>query len=112
MTLLDSSATLKRLGYAPNEPLLEQVKRIEANTAGYAKIQKHMFDLHDRLKIEEGYVAMSNTLDLFKIKVEATDQERQNRAFEQINAFATKYKINLQKIRNKNTYYIVGFDKE
>ncbi len=111
MTILDSEAVLNRLGYTPNEALLEQVERIEANTKEYSKIQKHMFDLHDQLKLESAHIAMSNSYDYFKIKIEAVEKERQDRAYELINAFANKYKVKLQKVKNRDTYYILGFDK-
>jgi len=56
-------AMLTQLGYAPNNALLNQPQKIEANTAGYEKIRKHIMDLHDALKGDGSFVAMSNTND-------------------------------------------------
>ena len=49
---LQRDAMLKQLGYAPNDALLSQLERIEQNTTGYEKIQKHIMDLHDHLKVD------------------------------------------------------------
>ncbi len=111
LQFLDSEAVLKQLGYSPNDKLIEQIGRIEANTKGYDKIQKHILDLHERLKVDESYVALSNSNDYFKIKVEAPSEERRTEALEAIEHFGEKYKIGLQKVEGKQTYYIIGFDK-
>ena len=65
---MQREAMLTQLGYVPNDALLKQLQRIEENTTGYEKIQKHIMDLHDHLKIDDAYVAMSNSNDFFKIK--------------------------------------------
>ncbi len=102
-------AMLTQLGYAPNDALLSQLKRIESNTSGYEKIQKHIMDLHDHLKVDGSYVAMSNTNDYFKIKIEAQSPEIAQEAHEKIKHFRDKFKVTLNKLDNKETYYIVGF---
>lgn len=104
-------AILNQLGYTPNEALREQLKRIEANTAGYEKIIKHILDLHEALKTDESYVALSNSNDYFKIKIDATSEMSAANALEKINHFAEKYKVELQKVEGKPTYYILGFAK-
>lgn len=113
MTLqfIDSEAVLKQLGYAPNEALMEQIGRIEANTAGYDKIQKHILDLHEQLKVDDSFVALSNSHDYFKIKIEAPSDERKAEAMERVNHFTDKYKISLVRVPGKDTYYIRGFEK-
>ncbi len=104
-------AVLNQLGYIPNEALADQLARIEANTHGYEKIIKHILDLHEALKTDESYVAMSNTNDYFKIKIDATNESSAADALEKINHFAEKYKVELQKVDGKATYYILGFAK-
>jgi len=108
---MDSEAVLKQLGYAPNEALMEQVGRIEANTAGYDKIQKHILELHEQLKVDDSFVALSNSRDCFKVKIEASSDERKAEAMERLNHFAEKYKIALEQVPGKETYYILGYDK-
>ena len=106
---MQRDAMLKQLGYAPNDALLNQLERIENNTEGYEKIQKHIMDLHDHLKIDGSYVALSNTNDCFKIKIEAPSLEVAAEAHEKIQRFSDKFKVNVNKLDNKETYYILGF---
>jgi len=103
-------AMLTQLGYEPNNALLNQLQKIEANTAGYEKIRKHIMDLHDALKVDGSFVAMSNTNDYFKIKVEAPSPEIAEEAHEKIRHFSDKFKVKIDKLSDKEAYYIVGFD--
>jgi len=108
---MQRDAMLTQLGYAPNDALLSQLERIESNTIGYDKIRKHIMDLHDTLKVDGSFVAMSNTNDYFKIKVEATSPELAQEAHAKIKHFSDKFKVKVNKLNNKETYYILGFDK-
>lgn len=108
---LQRDAMLKQLGYVPNDALLNQLERIEGNTKGYDKIQKHIMDLHDHLKVDGSYVAMSNSEDYFKVKVEAVSDELAKEAHEKIKHFSEKFKVKMNKLENKETYYILGFEK-
>jgi hypothetical protein len=108
---MQTDAMLNQLGYTPNETLMEQFQKIKNNTTEYEKIEKHIMDLHDALKPFEGYVAMSNSEDYLKIKVETTNAALLDEAFEKINHFSDKFKVKLQKVDGKNTFYILGFQK-
>ncbi len=103
-------AMLIQLGYTPNEALVAQIGKIIENTADYEKIEKHIMDLHDHLKVDGSFVAMSNTEDYFKIKVEASSPELAEEAHEQIERFSEKFKITIKKLEKKETYYIIGFN--
>ena len=103
-------AMLTQLGYAPNEALVNQLKRIEENTTGYEKIQKHIMDLHDHLKVDDSFIALSNSEDYFKIKVESPSPQIAQEAHEKIQHFSDKFKVTINKLPNKETYYIVGFN--
>jgi len=107
--MMTQEAMLKQLGYTPNEALLQQLQAIESNTQGYEKIQKHILDLHDHLKVDNAYVALSNTKNYLKIKVESPTEELKEEAHEKIQHFSEKFKVTLEKVPNKETYYIVGF---
>jgi hypothetical protein len=106
---MQRDAMLTQLGYVPNDALLEQLERIEKNTEGYEKIQKHIMDLHDHLKVNGSFVALSNSEDCFKIKVEAPSPELAEEAHEKVRHFSDKFKVKLNKLENKETYYISGF---
>ena len=108
---MDSEAVLKQLGYTPNEALMEQIGRIEANTNGYDKIQKHILDLHEQLKVDDSFVALSNSCDCFKIKINAPSEALKAEAMERVNHFSDKYKIALEQVAGKDTFYILGFEK-
>jgi len=108
---MNNEAILKQLGYAPNEALLSQFDRIVNNTKSFEKIQKHILDLHEHLKVDDSHVAMSNSEDYFKIKIEAPSPERTEEAIEKVEHFADKYKVKLKQVTGKNTFYIIGFSK-
>lgn len=107
---MQREAMLTQLGYVPNDALMKQLQRIEENTVGYEKIQKHIMDLHDHLKIDDAYVAMSNSNDFFKIKIESLSPEIEEEVHEKVRHFSEKFKVAVSKLENKNTYYIVGFN--
>ncbi len=106
---MQNDAILVQLGYVPNNALIQQLNRIEENTVGYDKIKKHIMDLHNHLKVDDAYVAMSNSNDCFKIKIESKSPELAQEAHEKIDHFSQKFKVTVHKLENKETYYIVGF---
>jgi hypothetical protein len=106
---MQRDAMLTQLGYTPNEALVKQLREIEANTPGYEKIQKHIMDLHDHLKVNSAYVALSNSTNHFKVKIESLTPELATEAHEKVARFSEKFKIEIKKLDKKETYYIVGF---
>jgi acetolactate synthase small subunit len=108
---MQTEAMLIQLGYVPNDALVKQLQKIQVNTEGYEKIQKHIMDLHDHLKVDDAYVAMSNSNDCFKIKIDSQSPEIAEEAHEKIKHFSEKYKVKVNKLENKNTYYIIGFNQ-
>jgi len=106
---MQRAAMLTQLGYTPNDALLQQLGEIESNTVGYDKIQKHIMDLHDHLKVNNAYIALSNSNSYFKIKIESTSEELAQEAHEKVIHFSEKFKIDITKLENKETYYILGF---
>ncbi len=71
--------------------------------------ENHIMDLHEALKTDKSYVAMSNSVDYFKIKIDTNNEVAAAEALEKINHFADKYKVQLQKVEGKETFYVVGF---
>lgn len=107
---MQRDAMLTQLGYAPNDALLKQLQKIEENTTGYEKIQKHIMDLHDHLKVNNAYVALSNSNNYFKIKIDSPTPELAQEAHEKVQHFSEKFKVSVNKLENKETYYISGFN--
>ena len=54
-------------------------------------------------------MALSNSEDYFKIKVDAQSRELAQEAHEKIKHFSEKFKVTLNKLPNKETYYVLGF---
>jgi hypothetical protein len=106
---MDAEAILTQLGYVPNDTLIEQLKAIQVNTPGYEKIEKHILDLNEHLKVNNAYVALSNSTNYLKIKVDSPTKELAEEAHEKIKHFSEKYKVDIEKLANKETYYILGF---
>jgi len=106
---MDAEAILTQLGYVPNDALKKQLKEIQESTPGYDKIEKHILDLNEHLKVNNAYVALSNTTNHLKIKVDSPTPELAEEAHEKIEHFSEKYKVEIQKLPNKETYYILGF---
>jgi len=111
MTHLENDAILKQLGYVPNEALLSQLEGIKINTHAYEKIEKHMLDLNDHLKVNNSHVAMSNSESYFKIKIGSLSDECKVEAYEKIDHFSDKFKVNVKRVEGKDTFYILGFKK-
>jgi len=107
---MQDTAMLIQLGYAPNEALVKQLEDIKKSTVEYEKIQKHIMDLHDHLKVDNAYVALSNSNNYFKIKIESSTPEIAKEAHEKVVHFSGKFKVKVQKVENKETYYIIGFE--
>ncbi len=107
---MDAEAVLTQLGYVPNDALRKQLKAIQEDTKGYGKIEKHILDLNEHLKVDNAYVALSNTTNHLKIKVDSPNAEFAQEAHEKIRRFSEKYKVNVEKLPNKETYYILGYN--
>ncbi|MCF6173565.1 MAG: hypothetical protein L3J44_07290 [Campylobacteraceae bacterium] len=101
-------AILRQLGYSVTPNATQQVGRIIENTKDFDYVEKHLISLHDTLKPCLSFVAISSTHDYFKIKNEAVGKEMIKSTDEIIKKWSKKYKIALQKVPNKETYYILG----
>lgn len=106
---LTPEALLVQLGYTKNEQTLKQINDIIKNTHGFEKFSQHLPSFNDALAVEKGFIAMSNSQDYLKIKCEEDSSADNLSAFiTLVKHWAEKYKFNLKKIENKNTYYIIG----
>ena len=102
-------ALLTQLNYTVSPSARAQLERVIANTTGFEHVEKHLITLHDALKAHHSFVALSSNKDYFKIKNEATSAEEIAEVNEMISKWAAKYKITLEKVPNKNTYYVIGY---
>jgi len=106
---LTPDALLRQLDYPVNEHTLEQVDRVIKNTPDYRHLSKHILALKDHIAHYYGFVALSNSKDFLKIKCELDETQETIEAFkEATESWANKYKVKLEQVGQKPTYYIVG----
>ena len=106
---LSAEALLSQLGYSKTENSLEQMEKIIDNTSEFDRFSKHLLSLNDNLASIKGFVGMSNTQDSLKIKgSDCTAVEISDKFEETVESWANKYKVELAKVDNKPTYYIIG----
>ena len=108
---LTPEALLTQLGYTRNEQTLKQINDIIENTKGFEKFVHHIPSFNDALAVEKGYIAMSNSENHLKIKCEEDPSADNLSAFNDlVQHWADKYKLQIEKVANKNTYYILGLN--
>ncbi len=99
---------LIQLGYPVNDATLAQMERIIGNTKGFEKFAKHLLTLNDEVKRYSGIVGLSNSKDYLKVKTDSKTPEEIEAFREIVQRWSEKYKIALQKVEGKETYYILG----
>ena len=104
----DIENILIQLNYPVNDATKKQLEAIADNTNGFFEFAKHIFALNDELKPLDAIVAMSNSKEFIKLKSNSTNPADIEKFEEIIKSWASKYKVNLTKVENKNTYYITG----
>ena len=110
MTAVSNEGLLTQLGYPVNDSMEEKLDRVIENTRDFDHIgARHIISLNDSLKTHLSYVGLSNSHDYFKIKNEAQNQEIRNEVEKIIEKWSKKYKVELEKVEGKNTYYIIGY---
>jgi len=104
-----NDALLNQLGYTVTQSAQAQMQRVIENTVGFDHVEKHLIALHDALKSHLSFVALSSNKDYFKIKNEAVGEAMRSEVNEMIERWSKKYKIDIEKVPNKDTYYVIGY---
>jgi len=98
-----------QLEIGKTEASLKQITITIDNTKNFNSFAKHIISLNDKLKHMNGYVSLSNSESYFKIKCDNTGGEEILKEFlEEVHHWSNKYQVELQKVTNKNTFYILG----
>jgi len=106
---LSPEALLAQLGYTRTDQTLQQMKSIISNTKDFDKFSQHLPSFNDALAVEKGFIAMSNSEPYLKIKCNEDNNADNLSAFtDLVQHWADKYKLELEKVDKKNTYYILG----
>jgi len=102
-------ALLTQFDYHVNDHTLAQINSAIANTYGFDKFSKHLLSLKDEIAHYDGFIALSNSHNYFKIKCEESNSSENIDDFvKAIKHWAEKYKVTLQQVVDKPTYYIIG----
>ncbi|MDD2383937.1 MAG: hypothetical protein PHN18_07060 [Sulfurospirillaceae bacterium] len=107
---MNYNGLLTQLGYSVSPNTTAQIQRVIDNTKGFEHVEKHLLALHDALKAHHSFVALSSTKDYFKIKNEASGKEMIDEVNAMILKWSEKYKIAIEKVSNKHTYYVIGYN--
>ena len=99
---------LVQLKYPVNDTTKSQVENIAKETNEFFIIANNIFNLKDDLAPVNGLVALSNSVNRVKIKSLSSNPLEIEKFEEIVNKWSNKYKVNLEKVQGKNTYYIVG----
>jgi hypothetical protein len=105
---ISKEGILTQLGYPVNEGTLKELNIIEKNTPGFENIKNHILALNDHIKQLEGHIAMSSSKPYFKIKIVTSQKSILEEATQYILKWAKKYNVNLEKVKDRETYYIKG----
>ena len=105
---INAENLLSQLEYSVNEASLKQMNKIIESTKGFDKFAKHLLSLNDHLKHLNGYVTLSNSVDKLKIKTETKSNALIEEFNEIVTKWAQKYNVRIEKLENKNVYYIYG----
>ena len=99
---------LKQLNYTVNDSSMDQMTQAIENTRNFEKFSKHIVSFNDNLRHMDGFIALSNHTEAFKIKSESKNEALIEEFHETVNKWADKYHVSLETIPNKNVYYIIG----
>ncbi|PSM52307.1 hypothetical protein CBLAS_0307 [Campylobacter blaseri] len=105
---MNEEGILVSLGYVMNDSTLKQVRAILSKCDFDSNELDRIVTLNDRLKTYGAYIAMSNSNDYFKIKNEPKQESEKEVVRDMIFTWADKYKFELEKVADRETYYIVG----
>jgi len=105
---MNEEGILVALGYNSDEVTMTQLRRILSHCDFEQNELERIVGLNDKLKMYGGYIAMSNSEDVFKIKNDSPNPKFKEAVREIIFAWSEKFKLRLRKVEGKDTYYITG----
>ena len=102
---------LTSLGYTPNDALKAQVKRcIEEAGLSVPDLDK-IAELNEKIKTMGGYVVLSNSEDVFKIKCETSDITTLKEFNLAVYNWGQENGFKVKKLDGKEVFYIRGKDE-
>jgi len=103
---------IKQLELGDSQSIKNQVDEAILNTKNFQMFSKHIISLNDKLKHMNSYIALSNSKPYFKIKCDVSNDSKEivDEFITEVEHFADKYHISLEKVDGKEVYYILGRD--
>ncbi len=103
----ESLLNLLKLNVTENS--LKQMDDIIDKTNGALHFFKHLFSLNDALAHMDAFIAPSSSVNYLKIKYHGEAiPEQVLRFHDTVGHWGEKYKVELEKVDGKDTYYIKG----
>ena len=105
---MNEEGILVSLGYSVNDATIAQLRGILSKCDFEDNELEKIILLNDKLEKFGAYVAMSNSSSYFKIKNENSATDVVKGVREAIFDWSEKYKLAIEKVEGKETYYITG----
>jgi len=105
---ITADALLTQLKLSVTDKSIQQMDRIIKNTPDALKFFKHLFSLNDALSSIDAFIAPSSSCDFLKIKLRGEESSQVEDFHQAVKHWADKYKVSLEKVTNKEVYYIKG----
>ena len=105
---IDAENLLIQLDNKVTDATLKYMNNIIDNTDGFETFSKHLLGLKYSIAHLNGYMTMSNSKAYLKVKTDLQSKEAVEEFTEIIIKWSDKYKVQMDKMKNKNTYYIIG----
>lgn len=103
---INAESLLKQLKLSVNDNSLSEMETIISNTPHANKFFKHIFSLNDTLSHMDAFIAPSSSGSFLKIKLR--DNGKVTEFNDAVSHWAEKYKVQLDKVTDKEVYYIKG----
>lgn len=111
MEKITAQTLAAQLNLGTTATIIADVQTKINNTNGFSDFQKHILALNDSLQPMKAYVGLSNNSNYFKIKCTHSSEEIQEKFQKTVCNFSEKYKVDFEKIPEKNVYYMIGKHK-
>lgn len=99
---------LTSLGYTPNDALKAQVKRCVEDAGLSVPDLDKIAELHESVRAFGGYVALSNSEDVFKVKCETSDAKAVKEFNLAVHQWGEDNAFKVKKLDGKEVFYITG----
>ena len=101
---------VSQLEIGKTESSIKQAEQAMKNTKDFEKFSKHIISLNDKLKHMHGFVSLSNSEHYFKIKCDSSNDSSEiiKEFTAEVEHWSNKYDVELQKVQDKDVYYIIG----